>query len=92
MNKGEIKRVPCIPAWDCPYLETGCFEDIDHKYGPRRSYKTTVEKEFRQLPENKTLTCRREHDERHDREDFPEKPDRDFMINAIKRYADARKK
>lgn len=80
-----MERKPCVPAWDCPYLDkpTGCFEDIDHKYGPRRSFKTKIEKDFRELEENKTLTCRREHDERHATEPFPDKPDRDFMIQAI---------
>lgn len=85
LDRGELQRIPCDHAWDCPHLERGCFEDVDHKYHPRRDYETEIEREFRELPENKTLTCRRVHDERHKYEEAPDKPSRGFMINAIRR-------
>lgn len=80
-----MERKPCVPSWDCPYLDKGCFEDIDHKYFPKRAYKTEVEREFRELDENKTKVCRRLHDQRHATERIPEKPDLDFMKRAIRR-------
>lgn len=64
----------------------GCHSDLDHTYGPRSAYKTELEEDFRELPENKTLICRRLHEERHAREPFPAKPDVEFMMMAVRRY------
>jgi hypothetical protein len=69
---------------DCKYYP-GCFSDIDHYYYPARLYRRPVEREFRQLPENKERKCRSEHDERHATEQPPIKPTLDFMREAIKR-------
>lgn len=77
-----MENVPCQPDEGCRYYPD-CFEDVDHLYWPRRNYKTQVEKQFRELDENKTLVCRALHEERHATERPPQKPPREVMIQAI---------
>lgn len=69
----------------CRYYDSalGCYASIHHLYWPRRDYKTSVEKEFRNLPQNKELMCRQEHDELHVTEQTPHKPKREEMLAAI---------
>lgn len=79
-----MERVPCDPNRECRIRDTiGCFEDIDHEYWPSRQYRTPLEKEFRELPENKRQICRDLHNERHATESPPEKPSRREMISAV---------
>lgn len=80
----KIKRVPCDHSWDCPHLEWGCFEDIHHEYHPKRIYRTKLEKKFRDHVLNKTVMCRRLHDEEH-KKPSPEKPSRDEMLAFFER-------
>lgn len=81
-----MERIPCDPNRECRLRDTiGCFEDVDHEYWPSRQYRTPIEKQFRQLDENKTLICRDMHNERHATELPPPKPDRDVMIEAVRR-------
>ena len=70
---------------ECKYWESkhGCRTNIHHEYYPARDYKTPVEKEFVELPQNKTEMCMAEHDERHNTERPPVKPSRDEMLLAI---------
>jgi hypothetical protein len=70
---------------ECKYFKSkhGCRTNIDHYYWPARDYTTPIEKEFRELPENKDEKCMAEHDERHRTERPPQKPSRDEMLLAI---------
>ncbi len=83
MVRGECPRENV----DCPLYFEGCFTDLHHLYFPRRDYKTNVEKQFRNLPENKEQLCRAEHNERHATEPPPLKPSRDEMLGAIAIYS-----
>jgi hypothetical protein len=70
-----MERFPCDPTRECRLRETiGCFEDVHHRQWPRRAYQSPVAKEFRDLDENKELTCRDRHNEIHATEMPPEKP------------------
>ena len=60
-----------------------CYSDEHHAYWPKRRYKSQVEKEFRNLPENREMMCRAEHDELHATERPPLKPSRQEMLQAI---------
>ncbi len=70
---------------ECKYSGSkhGCRTNIHHEYYPKRDYTTPIEKEFRELEENKTPMCMAEHDQIH--RDFgpPDKPSRDEMLLAI---------
>lgn len=76
-----MEPVPCTPTEECRYYP--CFTDTHHLYYPRRRYKTQVEREFRNLPENKVEMCRAAHTELHATEQIPKKPGRDEMLQAI---------
>lgn len=74
---------PCIPNPECPYNKKGgCREDEHHLYWPGNEYRGTVEKTFRNLPENKIQMCRRLHDVEHSLQP-PTKPDKDKMLETI---------
>ena len=77
-----MERIPCNPSPSCKYAGR-CYEDIDHIYWPADDYRTPIEKEFRQLEENKRRICRVLHELRHATEAPPEKPSRDEMLLAI---------
>ena len=82
--KGECPN----PRPDCKYAELGgCFSDTHHLFYPRRSYRSRVEQDFRELPENKVQICREEHDERHATEPIPKKPSREVMLGMIATYS-----
>lgn len=70
---------------ECKYFESkhGCRTNTHHLYYSKRDYTTPVEREFRELPENKVAMCMSEHDDLHRTERPPLKPDRDFMLNTI---------
>lgn len=78
----------CSPSVDCPVRQfaRGCFEDVHHEYYPRSDYVTKLEKEFRELPDNKTKMCRAQHNERHATEQPPEKPSVEDMRYAVNAY------
>jgi hypothetical protein len=62
--------------------------DTDHVYFPRRNYRTSVERRFRELEDNKREICMALHAERHalitERVDpLPEKPTREQMNQAV---------
>lgn len=82
---------------ECPFANDGCryapdcYADTDHYYWPGYDYKTRVERDFRELPENKDQLCRDLHDQRHATEEPPDKPTRDFMVQALKRAGQHRK-
>ena len=80
-----MERLPCSNPEDCPLAETdrGCFEDIHHLAYPRYDYKTSVEKRYRDLPENKLRMCRNLHNIEHEVFEAPTKPDREIMLLAI---------
>lgn len=83
MSHGE-----CPPeiARSCEFFErTGeCFTDVHHLYYPRSDYRAGVEKAFREMPENKVILPRCEHNETHAAQLKPDKPSREFMFNALK--------
>ena len=79
-----MERFPCDPDRECPLREEDkCKEDVHHKYWPRRNYKGQVAKQFRNLDENKELTCRDRHNEIHATERTPRKPSNQEMIVVI---------
>lgn len=54
-----------------------------HEFWPKSSYKTKLERQFRELPENKTRICAQEHDDLHACNLPPEKPERYEMLQAV---------
>lgn len=80
-----MERFPCDPERECRLRETiGCFEDVHHKKWPRRDYRTPVEKEYRELEDNKELSCRDRHNEIHATQRPPEKPSREEMLASVR--------
>lgn len=69
----------------CKYWDSkhGCRTNVHHKMWPKRDYTTPIEREFRELPENKERMCMQEHDLLHQTERPPQKPDRETMLLAI---------
>jgi hypothetical protein len=67
----------------CRFYEEGCYSDLHHSYYPRKRYTTSIERTFRNLPENKEMMCRDEHSELHATEQPPHKPRREEMLQAI---------
>jgi len=75
---------------ECRYWKNkhGCRQNTHHLYYPKNDYTTPVEKEFRELQDNKVVLCMVEHDQLHKIEQPPMKPSRDEMlmvINGIRR-------
>ena len=69
---------PCADAHDCPYLNTGCHEDIHHEYWPRSDYlSSSTEKQFWKA--NKIQVCRRLHEYIHAHMNPPTKPSHEEM-------------
>lgn len=79
-----MERYPCDPERECRLRDTiGCFEDVHHRQYPRRDYRKPVERDYRNLDDNKELTCRDRHNEIHATESPPEKPTLREMRLAI---------
>lgn len=74
-----MKQMGCTPEQRaaCPLREH--FQDCHHKFWPRRWYETETGKAFRNLPENKEILCRNEHNELHRTEMPPRKPPEWYM-------------
>jgi len=74
---------------DCRFFESelGCVANTHHYYWPKRRYTTDIEKQFRQLPENKEQMCMAEHLDLHATERPPKKPPREIMLQAIAQTA-----
>ena len=70
---------------NCPVfeLEGECYEDRHHVYWPASQYGTRVERQFRQLDENKVLICRWIHNTIHGVALPPQKPTRNKMLEAM---------
>lgn len=88
-----MERIPCANQDSCRWqaLEMGCHEDVHHQFWPRRHYKTSTEKRFRELPENKVLICRNLHDEEHALFEPPTKPDFTIMKLALEEEKNRRR-
>ena len=72
------------PRQDCKYEGTPeCLITQHHLYWPRPDYTTKLEKDFRNLPQNKEPLSRCDHDELHATQDPPEKPSTDFMVGFL---------
>lgn len=69
----------------CPFMNSpeGCKSNTHHLFWPRRIYKTALEREFRELPENKVQMCKWEHLDLHEFTFPPQKPNHRDMIKAI---------
>lgn len=84
-----MERIPCDPEFfqteRCElFRKIGkCFMDVHHLCHPRKDYKKPVEREFRNLEENKVYTCRNLHQIEHSVFEPPEKPDLEIMRLAI---------
>lgn len=81
-----MSRGPCpFESPDCKYFDspTGCFSDTHHLQYPRADYRSKLEKQFRELPENKVDICRDMHDECHAFEDLPLKPSLEVMRHTV---------
>lgn len=83
-----MERVPCNPEIPCKYRELaiGCHMSRHHAFWPRNIYRKEIDREFRNLDENKVYICRQQHDDIH-LEEPPEKPCRDDMLRALGRGA-----
>lgn len=70
-----MERFPCVMQDICPLRDTrkGCFEDVHHKVYPRRAYQRGIAAAYRELDENKELTCRWRHNEVHASQEPPER-------------------
>lgn len=77
-----MEAVPCTPTDECKYSPL-CYEDTHHLYYHKKRYRSKIERQFRQLPENQVELCRAVHDERHATEQIPPKPSRDEMLQVI---------
>lgn len=81
-----MARRPCPnPEEACPYFTDrgSCFSDNHHLYWPRVDYRRGLEREFRELPENKQQLCRWEHDEIHATQEPPAKPSLEIIRRAL---------
>ena len=80
-----MERKPCNPTPECRVLksEGGCREDVHHLYYPRRAYKTKLERQFRNLDENKILVCRALHNHIHATQEPPGRPSIDYMQGRV---------
>lgn len=88
-GSSDMERRPCVNFDTCPLRSSkrGCFEDVHHYAYPKRDYQTTLEKEFRELDENKVRICRQEHNDIPALESPPRKPDLETMQRAVARVA-----
>jgi hypothetical protein len=80
-----MERIPCANQDSCHLRDTsrGCFEDVHHLFYPRKDYRTSTERQFRELDENKVRVCRAVHDNEHALWLIPDKPDLEIMRMAI---------
>lgn len=80
-----MEKIPCQSSESCPLYNsaTGCFEDVHHKYWPRKAYRSIIERAFRELDDNKERRCRQSHNDLHAMTPPPDKPPRAEMINAV---------
>jgi hypothetical protein len=80
-----MEKLPCSSQDTCPLRDTqmGCFEDVHHLYFPRADYKKPIEREFRELKENKVIMCREWHNTDHAVFEAPAKPDLVVMKAAV---------
>jgi len=67
----------------CPFYPDDCASNTHHTAWPRRDYKNSVERRFRNLPENKHQVCAFAHVLIHVNEAPPDKPTREVMLQAI---------
>lgn len=83
-----MDRYPCENQESCPLYNspTGCFEDVHHRQWPRRLYRSLGKTAFafRELDQNKELTCRRRHNEIHATQAPPPVPDRRLMAEIVR--------
>jgi hypothetical protein len=70
----------------CRFYEQGCFTNVHHQYYPKKLYRDSIGRIFRELPENKVRMCANEHVELHCTEAPPNKPGRQEMLDAIASY------
>jgi len=76
----------CLNANEqCRFYDTelGCVSNEHHIYYPKKRYTTGIERQFRELPENRVQMCLDEHRELHATQRPPEKPSREIMLQAI---------
>ena len=57
--------------------------DIHHKNYPKSNYTTEVEKDFRELDQEKEFTCRQRHNDIHHEVRATEKPPLQDMVVAV---------
>lgn len=78
-------RGECLRMDDSCHLKKP-YSDVHHGYHPASSYKTKLEKEFRELPINKERICRCIHNAIHALDPPPEKPSVQEMREVIEAY------
>ncbi len=77
-------RQPCPgPQPECPYYETGCYQDDHHAYWPKTDYEPGIERTFRNLGCNVISLCRWTHEKIHERDRPPEKPSLEHMARVM---------
>lgn len=84
-----IGECPSPNREGCPLYDKGrkCRSNTHHLYWPANKYNSPLEKEFRELEENKEQVCIWEHSLIHEEEYPPKKPRTEVMIQAIARAA-----
>lgn len=79
-----MESVPCDPDRECRYRDTAeCYIDEHHLYWPRRSYRDSVGRAFRNHPDNKVDLCRQVHQDIHATQGPPKKPKRTVMLGVL---------
>lgn len=90
-----MERVPCqFENTDtCPVfrVQGECYEDKHHLFYPRSEYRTSTERQFRNLGENAVKICRNLHNTEHHVFEIPDKPDVELMRMAIEEEKNRRK-
>jgi hypothetical protein len=72
----------------CPQYNNklGCVLVRHHLFYPKRDYQTSLEKHFRELPENKVSMCMGQENEVHRVEPYgPPKPSTEIMLFCVNR-------
>ena len=79
-----MESVPCDPEREGRYRDTeACYVDEHHLFFPRKNYRDSVGRAFRNLPENRVDLCRQVHQDIHATTQPPKKPKRAEMLEAL---------
>lgn len=72
---------PCSNSPECPFRSKGCYEDVHHNYQVEKAM-TGLMRIFRNIPDNKVLSCRWVHTKVLDPVGYPY-PEPDAMRSTV---------